>query len=72
MHVCTFQIDLQLYLYMYLERKNMYMYFEKVSVVFLYIMQHLDTILEQLNIKCLQMHVQYLQVILTLNRVSGA
>ena len=41
--VCTFQIDLQLYMYMYSERRNMYMYFENVSIVFLYITQHLDS-----------------------------
>ena len=49
----------------------MYMYFEKVNIVFLYIMQHW-TLLEHLNIKSLQMHVQYLHVILTLDLVSGA
>ena len=30
-------------MYMYLERKYMYIYFEKVNIIFLYIMQHLDT-----------------------------
>ena len=39
----------------------MYMYFEKVNIVFLYIMQHLDTF-EHLNIKSLHMHVQYLHL----------
>ena len=39
----------------------MCMYFEKVNIVFLYIMQHW-TFLENLHIKSLHMHVQYLQV----------
>ena len=41
--ICTFQTDLQLYVYMYLEGKYMYMHFEKVNIVFCNIMQHLDT-----------------------------
>ena len=49
----------------------MYIYFEMVNIVFLYIMQHL-TFLEHLNIKSLQMHEQYLHVILTLDLASGA
>ena len=57
--VCTFQIDLEVF--MYLERRYMYTYFEKVSFVFLYIMQRW-TLLELLNIKSLHMHVQYLHV----------
>ena len=40
--VCSFQIDLQLYVHTYLERRYMYMYFENINIVFLYIMQHLD------------------------------
>ena len=36
--VCKFQINLQLYVYMYLERRYMYTYFEKVNIVFHYIM----------------------------------
>ena len=35
--------DLQLYVYMYLERRYSYMYFEKANIVFLYIMQHLES-----------------------------
>ena len=41
--VCKFQIDLQLYVYMYLKSKYMYKDFEKVNIVFRYIMQNLDT-----------------------------
>ena len=39
----------------------MYMYFEKVNIVFLYIMQHLDTSGTSKH-TCMHMHVQYLRV----------
>ena len=48
-------------MYMYLERRYMYMHFEKVNIVFLYIMQHLDTSGTSKH-TCMHMHVQYLHV----------
>ena len=36
----------------------MYIYFEKVNIVFLYIMQHLDTSDIALTFKSLQIHVK--------------
>ena len=39
----------------------MYMYFEKVNIVFLYIMQHLDPSGTSKH-TCMHMHVQYLHV----------
>ena len=39
----------------------MYMYFEKVNIVFLYIMQHLDTSGTSKH-TCMHMHVQSLHV----------
>ena len=49
----------------------MYKYFGKVNIVIRYTMQHFDTS-DRLNIKSLQIHVQYLHIILTLDLVSGA
>ena len=57
-HVCTFQIDLQLYVYSYMYLERRYMHFEKVNIVF-FILCRLWTLLEHLNIKSLHMYVQY-------------
>ena len=44
----------------------------KRSILFFFTLCSIWTLLEHLNIKCLQMHVHYLHVILTLDLVSGA
>ena len=46
---------------MHLERRYMYMYFEKVNIAFLKL-YNIWTFLEHLHIKSLHIHVQYLQL----------